>query len=388
MEKKSILALIFAAIFFQIMIFPLFSQELRQARIFVPQIAGNAAAQDKVFFQQRLIYEIILQYYGHAQTRSNGEFALSAVIMPFTEFRAIQDELAEAKRTLAGPVPLRPIPPVRNTHDRREFFSWDVDGQVHFFDTTGEDNYTPRPSPVQLRQETRQRQSGNNVLHLELRDILRGDIITDGYIIYETADSSVHEDLSIVLYSMLSVLPEIEEFNDWRSKWLFLEFSALWTPRMYSNEGNSLNLSNFGFKIAADFHILDFMALSAGVLFTQDWIVVSAPAKQENREMILEIPLAIKFVFKAQDRFMIEPYAGVSFNTSLMNNIEPSFISWFGGLQVGYILGPGMLVVDTRFSRDLNDSIIMPDLTFTRSMAQVGVGYRFGILQKRPVIRY
>jgi hypothetical protein len=382
MKKLALLSLFFLAVF------TLFGQDLRHARIFVPPVEGLGPNEDKAFFHQKLIYEVVLQYYGLAQARRDCEYILRSTIMPFEQFALIQEELYEEQRlTFAGPIPARPIPPVRNTHNRREFFSWEVDNSIHFFDTTGEDNYAPRSGNAapsaggQIR-----RQEGSKVFIVELVHEAERRVISRRYIIYEDTDSDVNDELGIILYNMLSALPEITEFNDWRNKWVFLELGALWIPRVYSNEnGNSLLVSNFGFRLGMDIHLLNFLAFSAGVQFTQDWLVTGQWG-DESRDVILEFPFAVKLVFKPSDSFMLEPYGGISLNHSLMNITQPSSYSWFAGFQIGVKAGPGLIIFDPRFSADFSESSAGA-MEYQRNMVQIGIGYKFGIFQKRPVVR-
>jgi len=350
--------------------FSLFAQELRDARIFVPPVVGAGNNEEKAFFHQKLTYEVILQNYGLAASRNNSEYILTAVIMPRNEFE------------------LLPIPPVRNSRERREFFSWDIDDSLLFYDTAGDENYQPNPgssSPDQS--QVRLRQDGNNFLVLQLVHRRNGETAVRGHISFNTPDASAGEDISVVLYNMLSRLPKIEEYSDWRNRWMFLEISGLWTPRIYSNEGSSLYLSNFGIAIGLELQFLNFLSLYAGAQVTQDWILVSGSGGDRDRDVVLEVPLALRFVFKLGDDFLLEPYGGVSYNYSLMKITEPSMFSWFAGFQFGVKAGPGMIFIDQRFSQDFYNSS-MGAVEYQRTMLQIGLGYKFGVLPKPPVVRH
>jgi hypothetical protein len=387
MKSKITLLLFFIACFTGL---PAFGQNLREARIFVPPVTGPVGAEERAFFHQKLTYEVILQYHELARSRGNCEYILRGSIMPLDEFTLIQEELAEVqKQNFQGPVPNRPIPPVRNTMDRREFFSWDIDNSLRFFDTTGEDNYIPLPQPPQLpppAARPRLIEDGlGKVFLLELIHSVKNEVVARGFIIYQNTDASVNDELAIMVYDMFSLLPEIQEYSDWRNKWVFFEVSALWAPRLYANEGNSLNLANFGVKAALDVQLLNFLSISAGAQVTQDWIVITGAAAAETRDFILEIPLALKLVFKPAGNFMLEPYGGLSWNHSLMNTTEPSVYSWFAGLQIGIQAGPGMVFLDGRFSQDFASSST-GTIEYQRSMLQIGFGYKFGIFSKKPTI--
>ncbi|MCL2802083.1 MAG: hypothetical protein FWD28_10030 [Treponema sp.] len=378
--------------------FSLFSQNLREAKIFIPPVTGAAPEEDKAFFYEKLTYEVVLLYYGLAGSLRNSEYILKSSVIDVSEFTSNYEELSHIQRAgYSGPVPQRPIPPVRNTRDRREFFSWDIENSVQFFDTSSpEDNYQPSSpagagSPHSAQNQPRTR-TGNRVLVMELIHTANENIVSGGYVFYNegsaSASFSIGTEFSIVVYNMLSGLPEIEEYRDWRNNWIYIEASALWMPRIYYNAGgSSINLANFGFRLAADIHLLDFLALSAGVQFTQDWIVVSGMGAGQNRDIILEIPVAVKLVFKPYDIFILEPYGGISYNISMQKVTQPSMLSWFAGFQFGFKLGPGLVFIDPRFSQDLYNSTL-GTLTYQRSMAQVGIGYKFGILPKQPVVRH
>jgi len=385
--KKSVAFFLFFFFFWSSL--PLFAQNFRQARIFVPQVTGDAPAQERAFFHQKLTYEVILQYFEAARSRNNCEFILSGAVIPLEQFMEVQGDRADSRRaSLAGPVPHMPIPSVRNSGSRREFFSWDIDDSAHFFDTTGEDNYEPRSSePDSTR--SRREPVGDKVFTIELINKATREIVAHGHIVYEETDVAVNDELGIILYEMLSVVPEIEEVTDFRSQWLFIETSVLWTPRMYSNEGNSLHLANFGFRAALDFQLLGFLTLSIGAQVTEDWIVVSnaSGSTDEYRDLILEVPLSLKLTLKPGDNLMLELYGGASWNFSLWETTEPHEYSWFAGIQLGFRAGPGMIVIDPRFSQDFQSSQA-GTLEYQRHMVQIGIGYKFGLFPKRRVREY
>jgi len=104
---------------------------------------------------------------------------------------------------------------------------------------------------------------------------------------------------------------------------------------------------------------------------------------------LLEIPLLLKGVIKPSSWFMIEPYVGVQLNIPFdSNTYKPSGVSVLGGLQYGVKAGPGALFVDARFAWDIGDSRVeatpgRDPLTFQRISIHLGLGYKFGILQKK-----
>jgi len=382
MNKRAVFALFFLVCF---SVLPVFAQNLRQARIFVPQVTGTAAADEKAFFYQKLTYHVVFLSFETAASRQNSEFILSGTTMPLEQFKSIQEEFTESRSSQShGPVPAMPIPSVRNSNERREFFSWDIDGSARFFDTTGEDNYVPRtPEPGSSR--PRRQPVGDKVFLIELIHKEKREIISRSFLIYEETDAPVSEELGIVLYEMLSVLPQIEEITDFRSNWLFIEASALWAPRMYRDEGSSLFIENFGIRLAFDIQFLDFLSLSIGAQISRDWVVVTNSASLHD--LILELPLALKLSLKPGSGVMFEPYGGISYNISLWDGTNPSQFSWFAGLQIGIRAGPGMIVLDPRYSEDLSSSVV-GSIEYNRYMIQMGLGYKFGLIPKRIIREY
>ncbi|MCL2442588.1 MAG: hypothetical protein FWD13_03890 [Treponema sp.] len=393
--KKNIIFILVFFILFTLGFSPsgnnaLFAQIKREALIYIPPITGTNDKEESTYFHQILTYEAILQYFNIVRSQNRSEFILKGSIISLDEYNRNIDELYDIERQVTvSPVPSLPTPPVRNTRDRREFFSWEVDDAIYFFDTKGEDNYEPIP---QLQNQNRQPlnpEIGNSVLILELIHTKDNTVFARRHLfyLYQDNDTGLNEALTIIVREMLSYLPEIEEIRDSRSNWLFLEASALWTPRLYSNEGNSLYLANFGGRLALDFQLFDFMSLSIGAQVTQDWFVVTGNEGDDNRDLILEFPLALKFIIKPGNNLMLEPYGGISYNYSYLETTQPSIFSWFAGLQIGTKAGPGILFIDGRFSMDLYPSTMGTTLEYQRYMAQIGFGYKIGLIRKNSVLR-
>jgi hypothetical protein len=346
-------------------------QAAGQSRVFVSPVTGSGISSEEVAqLHQKINFEIAGMNYRVVGSRNNSDYFFRGTIMP--------SEQAAEEGGLTTPVPSNPNPAVKNTRERREFFSLDINDSLYFYDTTGDNPDAPQDIQVLP--------AGSNVLVLEILRSRQGEVITRRIVDIDPSK----DDLSFAVKEMLLNLQNISESRaagrsktqDTRSRWLFIEASALWAPRIYSNEGNSLHLTNFGGKIALDFQFIGFMTLSAGVQITQDWITVSGE-DGENRDMILEIPLAIKLTLKPGN-LMLEPYGGISYNYSLSGFTNPSVYSWFCGFQFGVKAGPGMIVIDPRFSMDLYTSSVVADtLEYERSMMQIGVGYKIGIFPKR-----
>jgi hypothetical protein len=288
----------------------------------------------------------------------------------------------------SGPVPKNPIPRIINSNSRREYFSWEVDGGLHFYDSTGEGNYeqeNPPPAPLEEEQEPVFEDDGLEfVLTIELLDRL-GEDIGKQYIIYSVADPAVNRLISIVVYNMLAGIPEIE-VNDWRESWFFADASVLWTPRIYQGGQQSIITKNFGLRFSGEFHFTESMSLGLGLQLVSDNFT---EAGQDYVDMIMEIPLFLKFVFRPSNRFTLEPYVGAATNISMYGITEPAFLSGIAGFQLGLRAGPGIIIIDQQFSLDFLKSKVGTGTVheYQRYILQFGIGYKQGFYPKNRRIR-
>jgi hypothetical protein len=252
---------------------------------------------------------------------------------------------------------------------------------------------------------------GGYVFFLELINSATGETIGGQSLAYSsTEDASVSDLVSDLVYNLLSNIPNIEDKDeadagteagaaaeparaagpareepaDWRGKWLFLGLSGVWSPRVYLGERQSVYWANFGAGAYAEYHFLNFMSAGLEAQFVNDWVVVSQARNEEYSDLMLEIPISIRYVMKPLDYFMLEPYAGVSLNVSLTGFTRPSLCSWFAGFQLGVKAGPGAIVIDPRFSMDFSKSIISSGgVEYTRSLVQISAGYKMGFFPKK-----
>ena len=375
--KKFILVIILF-----IMTLPLFAQNqvIREARIFVPPIAGFGRSGDNAFFYRQLTSEVVFLYYSLVRSQRVCDYILKATIIPAGMEEPDSQEIRR-------PIPENPIPALRNFPGEREYFSWEINDNIYFYDTAGEGNYDPN---VRTASNEPFIITDDHVftLKLELIDNITGETLGRQQLVYSAVDASVGDLLSIQVYNMLSGIPDIEETNDWRDKWLFLETSFLWAPRIYTEKYESINWINFGLRASLEFHFTNFMSLGLGAQFVQDWIV-TAKSEEGYRDLILEIPIALKMVFKPAAQFVLEPYGGIALNLSLMNATAPSPASWFSGLQFGVKAGPGMIVIDPRFSMDFSESsLVLEEKSYQRNSMQIGIGYKIGFFLKRNILDY
>ena len=367
-------------VFLLIIALPVHTQVIREARVYVPPVAGHGRLSDKAFFYRQLTSEVVFQYYALVRSQRVCDYILRAVIVPFGMGEA--EEFEE----IVSPIPENPFPPVRNKKGVREYFSWEVRDNIYFYDASGEDNYDP--NAVQSTDEPFIITDGQEFsLKLELINNVTGETLGKQQLVFTTVDASVGDLLSIQVYNMLAGIPDIEETYDWRDNWLFLEASFLWAPRIYTEENQSINWINFGLRLAFEFHFIDFLSLGIGSQFVQDWVVSNRYG--EFRDLILETPISLKGVFKPAEQFVIEPYGGIALNFSLMNATKPPAASWFAGLQFGVKAGPGMIVIDPRFSMDFGkSSLVGTPVVYQRDSMQIGIGYKMGFFLKRSVLDY
>jgi len=235
-------------------------------------------------------------------------------------------------------------------------------------------------------------QEGLFAFHLELRDSKTGDSSVEGDLLYETPediDSLFPVMVSTLLYTIPEdpvKLPEIPGINDaWRNKWLYVGASLIWTPRIYTGDNNSINFASFGAGLSAEFHILNFMSLEAGLELSSDRIEVKS-GDYRNTSM-LEIPLLVKLVYKPSSWFMLEPYAGLQLNVPLNDTTKAAWGTLLAGFQYGVKAGPGVFFVDARVGVDLSGSTLEATVGqdafyYQRTTIHIGFGYKFGIFQR------
>jgi len=371
---------VFALLFFTACL-PLFSQLRSPSKIYVAPVSGYGSTEDNTFFYGQVSYEVVLQYHDAVVSKRGSQYTLKGLIEPYTgEVSAAAAAVHIPDKT--HPVPSRPIPRVRNNGDRREFFSWEVDGNIMLYDSSEDVNLLPpskEPMPEKFNPDDLE-----FIFYLALVNNRTDQSIGEQYLIYKVTDNTVSRIVSVMVENLLSLIPQNLESiasNDFRDKWLFLDASVLWAPRLYTSKSQSISWLNFGAAVTAEFHFTNFLSLGAGVQLTQDWVVVDKDV-EEYQDLLLEIPFTIRYVIKPGNDLMIEPYTGIYANISLLNETKPSAFSWLLGCQIGIDMGPGMLVIDPRFAMDFYESSLNTSLGYRRYLLQFGLGYKFGFFKK------
>jgi len=224
-------------------------------------------------------------------------------------------------------------------------------------------------------------------LHLELKDNQTNKARSDGDLVYETPED-IKEMFPSLVYTLLYTIPTESGKDNWRNKRLYAGAAAFWTPRIYNFETMSTYIANFGGGIFAEYHILHFLSAEAGLELASDSTKIVQKAEPYNN-VLLEIPVLLKFIITPGDYFVLEPYAGVHFNIPFQKTTVPPAISWLIGFQYGVKAGPGILFIDPRFSMDLGKSTLADpptgasDISFQRYIIHIGIGYKLGFFTKR-----
>jgi len=232
---------------------------------------------------------------------------------------------------------------------------------------------------------------GEYRFNLKLQNNKTGVTLAENGLIYENLDN-VSVFTPVIVYSLLTLIPDMSSApvknGAWRDKWLFFGFSAFWPPRLYidDEEKQAVHLGNFGVGLHTEFQFLNFLSLETGAELTTDWLVVDEDTGDKNyQDLMLEVPVLLKVVFKPGVNFLLEPYGGIYLNFPLFGVTKPPMFSWVTGYQHGFKAGSGALLFDFRFAMDLGKSSIVADkdLKYQRYRLSIGVGYKYGVIQKR-----
>jgi hypothetical protein len=214
--------------------------------------------------------------------------------------------------------------------------------------------------------------------------------------------------------------PKFETLNDPLNRWLYLGLRMGGAVRFYTLPPKvELYTSNYAqglsFEAAfqAGFRFLSFMSLQGEVIFTHDKALFRRSFTNEDPDkaksyvtatddfssLSLMFPVLLKFHLR-RDPFLISPFAGAYWiiplgqieqgSTEMDDTIsydysyEPS-MGIMGGLAFGFLVGPGDVFVDLRFSLDLGDTVIQmtPDMSYKRAGFSLTAGYEFALFNKK-----
>jgi len=278
------------------------AQAYREVKIYVPPLDGVGFIDDMAHFYKNITGEIVMQYRTLAKARFLSDYVVTGTVMPIAE--------AEIE-----------LPP----------------------DAAEDDEY---------------------VLTVELFDNALGEAIGEQYITFGIPDENTRDALGVILYNLLSAIPDVIELygeeDEWRNKFIYTGLAFLWTPRVYNRTFQSVNIAGVGVEAKIDIHILRFLSISFGAELVPDWVVVYS-SETSFQDLIIDFPLAVSFVLRPMTIFMLQPYVGITVNLSLQNITRPYPLSWDAGVELGIKLGPGVLTIDPRFAMDFGKSYIMLD---------------------------
>ena len=221
------------------------------------------------------------------------------------------------------------------------------------------------------------------VFHLLLMDNKTNENMAEGELVYESPED-INTLFPVLVHTLLYTIPEGKGKHNWRNQILYAGGSFFWAPRLYSAETASTHIGSFGGGVSAEYHFLDFLSVETGFELTSDQIKVNSSASKSYFNVLLEIPILIKYVFKPGDIFVLEPYTGFHFNIPFLRTTTPAAVSWLLGLQYGVKLGPGILYIDPRFSMDIGESVLHTanDISFQRYIVHLGIGYKLGFFTR------
>jgi len=377
---------------FSLICFSLYGQTAHtyEPKIFIAPIEGIGRETDNDYIYKRLTYEVILQYHTVVKVKYDSDFVFRGTIDIADEMagEAAVDQVASQTNT-SNPVPDNPIPSISNDFGRREFFSTANGGILYFFDSSGTDNTAKiAVKGTGSSQSDGQEKGKKYSLRVDMIDNVTDKIISRQNFIFVTADASVDKLLSTVVLNLFNDIPTAPSVkpDDSRDRWIYVETGVLWTPKTFYEGYDDVDLYSFGVKLGLELHFLSFLSLGVGAQVTNEKVVAFA---ETFEDFILETPVALKGVFNLGKFCALAPYGGASWNYALMSKIEPSMFSWFAGVQFGIKDKKeiGLLVFDAKFSMDLFDSAVHgvsgENMEYKRFCFQIGVGYKFGLFQKK-----
>jgi hypothetical protein len=342
---------------------PLLAQADSKAGVFIHivPITGEGSREDRAFILGLLAEEAKARNYVTISSPQAADYLLIGTVAPyieagnknFSEWDYSEDEAAggilsgwEADRTEAG--------------------GWEIDGWE--YDGPG---------------------SGMYVFTVKLQDNVTKRILAEQDLIYRSLEDFVPV-LPVVMSNIFSypLVKPGEGEDAWRDKWLYAKAAAAWNPRVYYGQRESTYYLNFGGSIGAEFQFLDFMSTELNIEIAPDWILNTPTYQDKYLDLIMEIPLIIKYIFKPSRYFMIEPYAGIQFNISLFTNAIPPACSWLLGLQYGVKAGKGVIFVEPRIAGDIGSSSLnIPRIgieidAYRRFSIYLGIGYKYGFFTR------
>lgn len=216
---------------------------------------------------------------------------------------------------------------------------------------------------------------------LTLKNVKTNETVQQNLIYASTDD--IYNFFPLMTYNLFThIFGSSAAVEDWLNKRLYAGMSAFWSPRIYYGTQQSAHFVNFGGGALVELLLAKFMSIEAGVELVPDWVVYSNDEYYQN--LMLEIPVALRFIIKLSDHYMLGPYGGIHVNVPLYDTTKPPLLAWMAGIVGGVKAGPGIFFVEPRFSMDIGKSSLNTEpgitpLDYQRFIVHIGIGYKFGI---------
>lgn len=311
-------------------------------------------------------------------------------------------------------------PAVGGTTEERDFFDFNLQEEVMGGGYTLTNDLYADPGEAWSQSDfyidvelSYDQEYDEHIVTLILYNTLTGaELVTSG-MVYETLDEMYKWNLTLIYQVManapISHLTDEELTKKSPGYWLHLGFRAGPSMRLYSPMSYAATMG-IGVDIGVQLMVqpLPFLGIQLETLFTIDY----APMLGINDNNVnavndsitsfgLMIPLLVKGTFQVSNMFRIDPFAGIYFWTPMGNasikevkesentvdgpsKISPAPFGVTGGFSLGISIGPGSLLIDTRYSYDFGDTIINEKPVYRRSMVTLSIGYEFNFLEKTP----
>jgi hypothetical protein len=135
--------------------------------------------------------------------------------------------------------------------------------------------------------------------------------------------------------------------------------------------------------IEGELHPFKFLALQFGLNYAMDWDPkTSAPLKGSS---ILSTPVMLKFIFNPGTASTLGFYGGGYMSFAHWGPTSPPPFGVLGGLDVAVSAGPGAVLFDLRYSKDLGSTGIQDGefTAYNRMFLTFSIGYKFGFINRK-----
>jgi hypothetical protein len=253
-----------------------------------------------------------------------------------------------------------------------------------------------------------------NVLNVSLVDNKDSHEILQFSWVFASLDDMYEWNLHLIYQAMANVpltkLTAVPDADHWRNKWIYAAgYGGLDLNFGFYDSGNNASFQNrdytfyFGplFGLGIELQFLNFMSAELDIFGSPYEI------DADHTAVMFGMPLLVKFPLKPSKHFMLEPLAGIQFNTGAQGSIIPPLVSWIAGFQYGIKAGErGAVILDIRAVGDIGTTKLNPPAkapsapgtanpkTYAgtdRFQLQILVGYKVGFYNRTkevtPVVR-